>query len=95
MITVSAPLQLWTGASGTWHFIEVRRELSDEVRAYALMERRGFGSVRVTASIADVSWQTSLFPTKDGGYLLPVKKGILRQLGLVPGEEARVTLELE
>ena len=73
MIIVNGPLWLWTGGNGNWHFITVPEEQSDEIRAHCLAEMRGFKSARVEARIGDVTWRTSVFPMKDGGYILPVK----------------------
>lgn len=66
----------------------------DEIRAHGLADRRGFGSVRVEARLGDVVWRTSLFPLKDGGYILPVKAEVRRKAGIAAGDEVTVTLEL-
>ncbi|MFL6743249.1 MAG: DUF1905 domain-containing protein, partial [Sphingomicrobium sp.] len=58
-----------------------------------LLNRGGFGSVKVEASINGVAWRTSVFPQKSGGYLLPVKKEVRCTAGIAAGDE--VTLELE
>ena len=42
-------LWLWTGENGSWHFITVPEEQSDEIRAHCLAFRRGFRSARVEA----------------------------------------------
>ena len=94
MITLTAPLWLWSGEGGRWHFITVPEELASEIRAQSLVQRGGFGSVRVEASIADVSWRTSVFPQKSGGYLLPVKADVRRRAGIVAGDEVTVSLDL-
>lgn len=95
MITLVGPLKIWTGAEGSSHFMSVPDELSDEIRAHALLVRRGFGSVRVEATIGDVTWRTSVFPSKSsGGYFLPVKIDVCRKRGLTPGDEVTVILEL-
>ena len=57
--------------------------------------RRGFGSVRVTVTLGDSRWQTSLFPNKDGSWFLPVKKPVREAEGLLEGDEVEVTLELD
>jgi hypothetical protein len=85
MIHVTAPLWLWTGESASWYFITVPEELSDEIRAHSLDHRGGFGSV---------SWRTSVFPQKSGGYLLPVKADVRRRADIAAGDEVSLTLEL-
>ena len=94
MITVTGPLWLWTGQQGAWHFITVPPELSGEIRAHAMVALRGFGSVRVEATIDDVSWRTSVFPMKQGGYILPVKAEVRRKAGIAAGDEVTVALDL-
>ena len=94
MITVTAPLWLWTGESGSWHFITVPEEQSDEIRAHCLASMRGFKSARVEARIGEITWRTSVFPMKSGGYFLPVKKEVRCRAGIGAGDEVTVTLEL-
>ena len=94
MITVTAPLWLWSGGQGSWHFLTVPEEQSAEIRAQAFAGPRGFGSVRVEARIRDVSWRTSVFPQKSGGYILPVKAEVRWSAGIAAGDEVIVKLEL-
>ena len=94
MITVTAPLWLWSGESGSWHFITVPEELCGEIRAEGLAHRAGFGSVRVEATINGVTWRTSVFPQKSGGYILPVKADVRRRADIAAGDEVDVKLEL-
>lgn len=94
MIIVTAPVWLWTGGSGNWHFITVPEEHSAELRAESFAGRRGFGSVKVEATINGVTWRTSVFPQKGGGYILPVKAQVRRDAGVAAGDELTVTLEL-
>ena len=102
MITLTAPLWLWSGEGGSWHFITVPEELSSEIRAQGLARRGGFGSVRVEATINGpstgsgqaVTWRTSVFPQKSGGYILPVKAEVRRRASIAAGDEVSLTLEL-
>ena len=94
VITVTASLWLWSGDSGSWHFLTVPEEQSDEIRAHCLAFQRGFRSARVEASINGVTWRTSVFPLKSGGYILPVKAEVRRKAGIAAGDEVTVELEL-
>ena len=94
MIKVTAPLWLWTGEKGSWHFLTVPEELSDEICAHCLAEMRGFKSARVEATINGVAWRTSVFPMKSGGYFLPVKAEVRKKAGIAAGDEVTVMLEL-
>ena len=92
MITITATLWLWSG--GSWHFITVPEDEAVEIRAHSLLNRGGFGSVKVEATIHDVTWRTSVFPQKSGGYLLPVKADVRRRAGIADGDEVTVRVEL-
>ena len=94
MIIVTGPLWLWSGEGGSWHFISVPAEQSGEIKGHSLLDRRGFGSVKVEATINDVTWRTSIFPMKSGGYILPVKKDVRRKADIAAGDEVEVRLDL-
>ncbi len=94
MITVNGPLWLWSGEGGNWHFITVPEDRSGELRAESLASRRGFGSVKVEAAVNGVTWRTSVFPLKSGGYILPVKAKVRRDAGISAGDTVTVAIEL-
>ena len=95
MISVTAPIWLWSEGKGRWHFLTVPAGEAVEIRAHSFAEqRRGFGSVRVEATIEGVTWRTSIFPQKSGGYILPIKADVRRRAGISADDEATVTLEL-
>ena len=94
MIEVTVPLKLWSGENGTWHFVTVPEEQSGEIRAHCLALMRGFKSARVEARINGVSWRTSVFPVKSGGYFMPVKKEVRCRAGIAAGDDVTVELKL-
>ena len=94
MITITGPLWLWSGDGASWHFVSVPEAQSAELRAESLVRRGGFGSVKVEATIADVTWRTSVFPQKSGGYILPVKKEVRCRAGIAAGDDVTVRLDL-
>lgn len=96
MITVTSLLWIWKGsnAAGRWYFITVLEEQSAEIKAHAFGTPRGFGSVKVEATIGPVTWRTSVFPLNSGGYLLPVKKDVRTKADLAAGDKVTVELKL-
>jgi len=95
MIQFTSLLWIWKGqAAGRWYFVTVPEEQSAEIKAHAFGSPGGFGSVRVSATIADVAWQTSVFPLNRGGYVLPVKADVRRRANIGVGDEVTVGLEL-
>ena len=96
MISVTAPVWLWSEGKGRWHFLTIPPGQAVEIRLLAktVGPRRGFGSVRVAATIEGVTWRTSIFPHKSGGYILPIKAAVRAQAGIAAGDEVEVTLDL-
>ena len=94
MIAATAPLWLWNGGQTNWHFLTVPEEQGSEIRAHGLANRGGFGSIKVEVTIGIVTWRTSLFPQKSGGYILPVKAGVRRDAGIAAGDEVSFELEI-
>ena len=91
----SAPL--WEHPSmGAWHFITLPEDCADEIAAITEGgERRGFGSVRVEATVGPSTWHTSVFPDKESGsYVLPVKKAVRTAAAITAGDDVPVGLRL-
>ena len=96
MITVTGPVWLWSEGKGSWHFFTVPADEAMEIRLESAASgvRRGFGSVRVEATIKGVAWRTSIFPQKSGGYILPIKADVRRRAGVSAGDAVTVSLSL-
>jgi len=50
--------------------------------------------VRVVATIGDITWRTSVFPQKSGGYILPIKTDVRRRSGISAGDKVTVAIDL-
>ena len=89
-----AELWVWESSpDGTaWVFVTVPEDETEEIRLRA-GPPRGFGSVRVEATIGGSTWRTSVFPDKRG-FALPLKKAVRRAESLDVGDSARVRLVL-
>ncbi len=90
----------WSGGNGgAWHFLTVDGAAGEALSGTALMRRMertigGFGSLKVTAQIGDTTFRTSLFPSKERGWILPVKASVRRAEGIGEGDEVTVTLKV-
>jgi len=94
-VVFDAELWLWdTRRTDTWAFVSLPASESEEIRDLAGGLRRGFGSVRVRATIGSSTWTTSIFPGSRAGYVLPVKRPIRVAEALDVGDVATVTVEL-
>lgn len=82
-------------------FLRIPPEAAEAIAAHELErrlevgKRRGFGSVKVTVTLGRSTWQTSLFPNKDGSWFLPIKKPVRVAEGIADGDEVEVGLELQ
>ncbi|HUR15607.1 MAG TPA: DUF1905 domain-containing protein [Mycobacteriales bacterium] len=92
---VSFSAELWEhDGEGGWHFVSLPVDDSEELRARGAHRLRGFGSLRVRATVGSTSWTTSVFPSAAGPYVLPVKKPVRRAEELEAGDLLEVHLEL-
>ena len=88
-----SPLWQWSG-KGSWHFITVPEDISGIIRM-CVPQKAGFGSVRVSASIAGHKWKTSLFrDAKSGCYFLPVKAEIRQACKINAGDVISVSIDV-
>jgi hypothetical protein len=92
-----AELWLWDARQGdSWIFVSLPQEASAEIREIAGALPRGFGSVRVTATLGATVWKTSIFPdAKAGVYVLPLKKAVRKAEGVEAGDTATLKVELD
>lgn len=90
---ISAKVWLYKG-EGPWHFITIEKDNADEIQKSYHWPRRGFGSIPVNVTLGSTKWKTSIFPDKDGTYLLPLKKEVRVKEGIKEGDTIEVFLEV-
>jgi hypothetical protein len=79
----------------SWTFVSLPVDASEEIRDRAGGLRRGFGSLRVRATVGTTVWTTSIFPGSGGGaYVLPVKRAVRTSESLSAGDVTAVSVEL-
>lgn len=96
VVIFDAELWIWDARrADTWTFVSLPVQASGEMRDLMAGRRRGFGSLRVRATIGGSTWSTSVFPDKARQcFVLPVKSGVRRAEHLDTGDIATVTVEL-
>lgn len=98
-ITVTTPLVLWDG-SAAYHLVRISGEEAEVITMHAHLQRlefgtrRGFGSVKVWAQVGETRWKTSVFPSREVGWILLVGRKVLRAEDLAVGDPVHLTLEL-
>lgn len=91
---LTASLWRWTGAAngGDWFFATVDGDTGEALSATALMHRletgrrAGWGSVKIEVTVGETCWRTSAFPSKEQGWIVPIKAAVRKAEGLIEGE---------
>jgi hypothetical protein len=86
---------LWQG-KGAWHFITLPQDKSEEIKFFSVnnsAKRRGWGAVRVIATIGNTDWETSIFPyAKENAYILPIKAEVRKKEKIIANDHVKVSL---
>ena len=74
---------------GGWHFLTIDKKTAHGIRFFSEERTVGLGYVKVRAKIRKTSWETALFPTKAGEYLLAVKAAVRKTENIAEGDRVR------
>ncbi len=89
-----AEIWLYQG-QGAWFFVTLPQEESSQIKIITAPHKKGWGVVRVSATIGKTTWQTSIFPyAKSAAYILPIKAEVRRKEKITAGDLVQVALEL-
>lgn len=76
MYKAKSKVLVYTGTGG-WRFLAIPEKQGKEIKKLFGKFAKGWGSIRVEATIGKTSWKTSIFPDKkSGSYLLPLKADV-------------------
>lgn len=93
--TINGDVWKWNGSQGSWHFIYIDNKNGKKIKeSQRGLGRRGFGAVKVKATLGRTSWTTSIFPTKEGPYLLPIKAMVRKEESVFDGDKVKIICEL-
>lgn len=85
---------LYKGMAG-WHFVNVPKKQSAEIKKLYGTLTRGWGSVPVLATVGNTNWKTSIFPdSKSGSFLLPLKAEVRKKENVTSGKTIIFFLEI-
>jgi len=86
--------ELWeVEEKGGWHFVTLPKDDAEQIKFFTSDARGGFGSVKVTVTIGETAWETSIFPdSKRDSYLLPVKADVRKKENLQAGDVVALKL---
>jgi hypothetical protein len=89
---------LWQAEKAAWHFITLPKDKSDEIQFFDKNmheKRRGWGAVKVLATIGSTSWETSIFPSASiDAYILPIKADVRKREKISTGNPVKVYLKI-
>lgn len=79
----------------SWFFVTLPEDISADIKTFTKNDRPGYKTVRVSVSVGETNWLTSLFPDKASGcYFLPIKKSVRKSEGLSKDDNVTVKLEV-
>ncbi|BAK66953.1 hypothetical protein SLG_22780 [Sphingobium sp. SYK-6] len=90
--TFEAEVISWRGPA-PYVFIAVPLHDAQALREAGRAVSYGWGMIPAKVTIADVTFETSLFP-RDGSYYLPLRDKVRAQLDISVGDRVSVTLEV-
>lgn len=95
MIEQRFDAEVWVAQNGSWHFVTLPFDLSDDIDDHAPDAKVGFGSVRVEVTIGSTTWSTSVFPDRKAqSFVLPLKAPVRRAEAIGAGDRVTVTLRI-
>ena len=93
-ILFKAKVWIYPG-NGAWHFVTLDKTNGLKVKKHQEGKlRRGWGAVKVEVRLGKSSWATSIFPVKDGTYLLPIKSEIRKKEGVFDTDVVSIKIEI-
>lgn len=89
--TISAKVWVYPG-NAPWHFVSLNKKVSALINLEHKGPRAGWGSIPVSVSLGKSTWNTSIFWSKEGIYLLPLKASVRKKEGIFADDEVVLVL---
>jgi hypothetical protein len=91
--TVKSKIIVYAGM-GAWQFAIINKATTKKIKTIVAGQTKGWHSVKVRATINKVTWDTSIFPSKDGMYYLPLKAEVRKKADIDAGDTVTVRFYL-
>lgn len=91
-VLLDATVWRYTAASGGWYFVSFTKK---DVASLGISARNkgGWGHIPVIVRIGNSQWKTSLFPSRERGYDLPIKASIRKKEDIADGTRLSVYIK--
>lgn len=92
--TFTSKVTVYPGMAA-WRFLGLPAKEAKEIRDRFGARAKGWGSLPVSVTIGETSWQTSIFPDKkSGSYVLPLKSQVRTAEGIADTDTVSFTLRM-
>lgn len=92
--TFSSKVTVYPGMSA-WRFLGLPTNEAKEIKEKYGKLAKGWGSLPISATIGETTWESSIFPDKkSGSYLLPLKSAIRKAEGIADTDTVTCTIRL-
>ena len=88
--------KMWKhNSTGAWYFVSLPKNLSNEIRKNLKWQEEGWGRMKVTSQLNELSWETAIwFDSKTDTYLLPIKAEIRKKGNLTINTHLKINIWL-
>lgn len=97
--TFTSTCWLWQAEKAAWHFVTLPKDKSEEITFFndnLTEKKRGWGAVKVRATVGKTTWETSIFPSKQkDAYILPIKADVRKKENIAVEQEIEITLAID
>lgn len=90
---IKSKLFKWPGEAA-WYFIRINEKTTENIKDNFGMFAKGWGSIPVNVTLDKSKWKTSIFPEKNGTYLLPMKLQIRKAEKVEEEDSVSLTIEI-
>ena len=88
---IKAKVFVYSVEPASWYFVSIDKKITEKAKA---KKKVGFSFVPVEVTVGRTTWRTTLFPTKEGPYILALKKIVRQKEDIREGDIVTVRFHL-